>query len=120
MVHAFLEAVKAVSGTGTPGITFAVSNDGGSSYSAEYSLGTDPGTTPFEANGTIEIGPKSGSKPQLVKYTSADEASYFILSATGRFVHGRGSSTAINRIRLTVTGLTGVMDTGTIRYLAIK
>lgn len=117
MVTCFLEAVKAVSGTGTPAITFAVSNDAGSSYSAEFALGQDVGTTPMEANGTIRIGSKSGSKPQLIEYMAADEASYVGSTTTGAFVHGRGSSTAINRIRLTVTGLTGAMDTGTIRYL---
>ena len=126
-VICFLENVQAASGTGTPAMTFAVSYDSGSTWSAEFSLGNEAGNTgAFGCQGAIEIGSKASTAGQSILYYTYSSGSSGTngLNWTGVAPsvagHGNGNASAINRVRLTVTSLTGGMSSGTIRYLAIK
>lgn len=126
-VICILENVQAASGTGTPAMTFAVSYDSGSSWSSEFSLGNEAGNTgAFGCQGAIEILSKASTSTQAIMYYTYTSGSSGTsgLNWTGVAPsvagHGQGTSSAINRVRLTVTSLTGSMSSGTIRYLAIK
>lgn len=118
--HFFLSNMVAVSGTGTPSATVAFSNNGGSSWTSEYALGQEKGFgTPFSFDGYIKISPKMGYAGQygdiitgsIDEWTPAAKQSFEIGNGSDA-----GTTTGVNRIRVTVTGLTGTMASGTIYY----
>jgi len=126
-VICMLQDVRAASGTGSSAMTFAVSDDSGSTWSAEFSLGSEGGGAgAFRCTGQIEIGLKASSDHQYLHYftydtgaTGSGDNNWTGVAPTVK-AHGFGTTGSINRVRLSVTGLTGSMSAGTIKYLAIK
>jgi hypothetical protein len=121
-ITCFLNDIVSTSGTGSPSMTFAVSYDSGSTWSAEFSLGSDStgNTNAIRCLGKIEIGPRYDDQHQYIHYFTTGADWNGVGPTVTLYSNALSSTGPINRIRLTVTGLTGGMASGTITYLAVK
>ena len=119
-LYVYLSGVSANSGTGVPTMSFKLSEDGGITYGTTHTLGAESGgASPFAMVGLINIGMKIPNAFQKVDLQGSGVTNFDGVRDYAGISGKNGDNVGVDYIQITVSGLTGPMYGGTIKYKGV-